>query len=437
MKEVTVSFAGQLDAEIQERQAIRAAVEELLASVHCSSVDAISVCVSYSRDASSWAAMPAGGNSFALAMSASHGDLPDDADVGRLALHSSLSVLLAKVHAREPLFFLCSAGDASAEESRPTTPQHPVASPDELELKGEFVVEAPKFTREQWIVSEAVAKQFDDAMGIIRHQRKVFEEWGFARVDPNPRAVVCFYGKPGTGKSMAAHVMAAELGKKLICAKYSQIESKYVGDAPKKLRAVFETAGENDAVLFFDEADSFLGKRIENVSSGSDQAINSLRGEMLILLEDFKGVVVFASNLITNFDRAFESRILTKIEFELPCKEARKRIIQAKIPAEAPLCAGFGDEQLDTLAEISEGFSGRTIRNAMLMAFVKGARRSAEAGADEIRFEDFKEAFDEQKAAISALDALRDGVQVGKTVKIDDAGKEALQPLIEESLNNS
>ena len=68
-------------------------------------------------------------------------------------------------------------------------------------------------------------------------------------------------------------------------------------------------------MLFFDEADSFLGKRIQNVSSSSDQAINSLRSQMLILLEDFEGVVVFATNLADNYDKAFESRICKHISF--------------------------------------------------------------------------------------------------------------------------
>ncbi|MGC8140941.1 AAA family ATPase, partial [Salmonella enterica] len=80
--------------------------------------------------------------------------------------------------------------------------------------------------------------------------------------------------------------------------------------APKNLQAAFDVAKNNDCVLFFDEADSFLGKRITNVVQGADQALNSLRSQMLILLEEFKGIVIFATNLVTNFDTAFESRIL-------------------------------------------------------------------------------------------------------------------------------
>lgn len=295
----------------------------------------------------------------------------------------------------------------------------PVANPDNQELSGEWLPETPRYVRKQWIVSEQIAQRFDDAVAIIRNSEKIYKTWGFEEVDPNPRAILCFYGPAGTGKTMAAHVLAAELGRNIIAAKYSQIESKYVGDAPKNLRRVFELAKETDSILFFDEADSFLGKRVENVSSGSDQAINSLRGEMLILLEEFRGVVVFATNLVTNIDRAFESRIISKIEFELPNAEARRAMIQSKIPARAPLESTFGDAELERLVEISEGFSGRVIRSAMLMSFVKAARNSEISGEDIIRFVDFEQAFIEQKNAAENLErqykAASGEVEIPKT----------------------
>lgn len=80
--------------------------------------------------------------------------------------------------------------------------------------------------------------------------------------------------------------------------------------------------------MFFDEADSFLGKRIEDVSHSADQALNSLRSTMLIQLEIFEGVVIFASNLRENYDKAFKSRFLYEIEFDLPDLDCRKQIIK-------------------------------------------------------------------------------------------------------------
>lgn len=272
-----------------------------------------------------------------------------------------------------------------------------VAKAEEDKLTGEWMPENPRYARKQWIVSDKIAQSFDDAVTLIKNSDKIYKDWGFEEVDPNPRAVLCFYGPAGTGKTMAAHVLASELGRKIISAKYSQIESKYVGDAPKNLKRVFDEAKETEAILFFDEADSFLGKRMENVSSGSEQAINSLRGEMLILLEEFRGVVVFATNLLTNIDRAFESRIISKIEFEMPNAEARRAMILSKIPAKAPLESGFGDAEVDKLVDISEGFSGRVIRSAMLMSFVKAAKQAETRGEDVVLFADFEQAFKEQK----------------------------------------
>ena len=309
-----------------------------------------------------------------------------------------------------------------------TVSEKPIAKPDANELKGEWEPENPRYTRKQWIVSDSIKGSFDDAVSIIRNSEKIYKVWGFEEVDPNPRAVLCFYGPAGTGKTMAAHVLASELNRKIIAAKYSQIESKYVGDAPKNLRRVFEEAKATNAVLFFDEADSFLGKRMENVSSGSEQAINSLRGEMLILLEEYRGVVVFATNLLTNIDRAFESRIISKIEFEMPNAEARRMMIRSKIPSKAPIEESFGEAELDKLVELSDGFSGRVIRSAMLMSLVKAARRAEETGVDVVRYVDFEEAFAEQKKTAESIDKQ---YKVSKGTSELEIPENAQQPLLD------
>ena len=165
---------------------------------------------------------------------------------------------------------------------------------------------------------------------------------------------------------MCAHAIAKYLNKKILSLNYSEIESKYVGEAPKNLQKAFDVAKDTDSVLFFDEADSFLGKRIQNVTHGSDQALNSLRSQMLILLEEFSGIVVFATNLVTNFDKAFESRILKHIRFELPNQEARAAIIKKMLPKQLPLAVQFTDEQIMEASAIIDGFSGREIKTAIL-----------------------------------------------------------------------
>ena len=190
---------------------------------------------------------------------------------------------------------------------------------------------------------------------------------------------------------MVSHAIAKMLNKNILAVNYAEIESKYVGDAPKNLFKAFNTAKESDAVLFFDEADSFLGKRIQNVSSSSDQAINSLRSQMLILLEDFEGVVVFATNLADNYDKAFESRILKHIHFDLPTLENREAIISITIPSKVPFSEEVNREELcKKLAEISEGFSGREIKNAVLESLTSAVQQSTETIGETVFLEGFK-----------------------------------------------
>lgn len=211
-----------------------------------------------------------------------------------------------------------------------------------------------------------MSDQIMDALSIIRNRRKIYEEWGFNEIDSQPKAILSFWGPPGTGKTMCAHAIARDLGAKILAVNYAEIESKYAGESPKNLIAAFNAAQENGAVLFFDEADSFLGKRISNVQSGHDQSINSLRSQMLIQLEDFEGVVIFATNLVKNFDKAFETRILRHIKFDLPDTDARTAIYRKMIPSKVPTDHKFEGNDYELLSHASENFSGRDIRNSVL-----------------------------------------------------------------------
>ena len=244
----------------------------------------------------------------------------------------------------------------------------------------DFIPVEPVFSFDQMILTEEVKNEVLDALKSIECQDLIYNVWGFGEIDPTPKCVVNMYGEAGTGKTMCAHAMAKHLGKKILLLNYADIESKYVGDAPKNLKKAFDVAKATDAVMFFDEADSFLGKRIQNVSQGSDQALNSLRSQMLILLEEHKGVVLFATNLVTNFDKAFQSRMLKSIKFELPNEEARALIIKGKIPPRLPVVERFAegqpfsDEIYLEASKLIEGFSGREIRNAVLDLLLKKAQ---------------------------------------------------------------
>lgn len=239
----------------------------------------------------------------------------------------------------------------------------------------------PKYSLSQVILRKEVKKEIDGVIALLKNMKKIYYEWGFVDIDPVPRSIVNFWGPPGTGKTMTVHAIAKEMGKKILVLNYADIESKYVGEAPKNLISAFDLAEQEDAVIFFDEADSFLGKRITNVDSGSEQAINSLRSQMLMKLEAFNGIVFFATNLHENYDRAFESRILKHIEFKLPDTEARKQIIKSKLPPNAPYGVDvknengdFLEELLTKVAETIEGFSGREIKNCILELLIKASQ---------------------------------------------------------------
>lgn len=281
-------------------------------------------------------------------------------------------------------------------------------SSNKLEKEGEnsipaFIPISPKYTFEQVILPDEVRKEIFNALSVIENRKLIYEDWGFGEVEPTPRSIINFYGAPGTGKSMCAHAIAAKMEKPLLALNYADIESKYVGEAAKNLKKAFETATELGAVMFFDEADSFLGKRIENVTQGSDQALNSLRSQMLIYLENFSGVVIFATNLVTNFDQAFNSRILSHIKFELPNKEARAAIIAKMIPAKLPKDHEFTEEEYLEASDLIEGLSGREIKTAIQTMLLNEAAEHGKAAIFTIDI--LKEALKSKKESIEKLKA--------------------------------
>ena len=218
----------------------------------------------------------------------------------------------------------------------------------------------------------------EDALARIELEREVFDEWGLYAIMPNPISAMSFYGPAGTGKTLAAHAIASKLKKPLLRTSYADIESKYHGEGPENVCAIFEAARQQDAVLFIDEADSLLSKRLTNVSQGSEQAINSMRSQLLICLEQFHGVVLFATNLVVNYDKAFLSRLIN-IGFTVPDADLRKEIWEAHLyPSEGRNLKIPLADDVDTAA-LGRDFvaCGRDIRNAVVKACVNARRHHA------------------------------------------------------------
>lgn len=224
----------------------------------------------------------------------------------------------------------------------------------------------PRFSLGQVALNEEVREKVRTAISAVRHRKKMSEEWGMSEYFNGSRAIILnFYGKAGTGKSMTAEAVAQALGKKVYHINYSELESKYVGETPKNIRKAFECATRDDAVLVFDEADSFLGKRLTSVTQSADYGVNITRSVLLMELEKFVGVVVFTTNLISNYDEAFKRRILLSVYFDMPDREAREAIWKLHLGARMPL---QGEVTADSLAGRYGGISGADIKDMVFYA---------------------------------------------------------------------
>lgn len=248
----------------------------------------------------------------------------------------------------------------------------------------DWVLSDPKYTFDDIILQPDTLRELQDVVSYVRNKDKLFNDWGLAeRFRDRDSLAVCLYGESGTGKTMAAHAIAKELKFKMICVDYADIESKYVGETSKNLSSLFRKATESGAVIFFDEADALLSKRVTNMSSATDVSVNQTRSVLLTLLNDYRGVIIFATNFIQNFDAAFIRRIRHHVKFHLPDKDAREKLWRFCIPSRLPVDEGLNFSEL---AEKFDGISGSDIANAVFSAAISAANDEAEVIVQE-RFE--------------------------------------------------
>lgn len=259
-----------------------------------------------------------------------------------------------------------------------------------------FEVETPRRQLKDLIIADATMQQINSLLTKIRYHAVLYEDFGLREVDPTGgRTAINLYGPPGTGKSFAAEAIASELGMGIIRVNYAEIESKFVGDTPKNIKAAFQKARETNALLFFDEADSILGRRLSNITQSTDHAVNVSRSVMLLELDRFSGVTVFATNLASNYDTAFVRRILGHIEMPLPDRNARLRLWQSHIPSRLPVHLSPAD--WNTLVRETEGLAGGDILNCVIYAAATALER--EGPGCKITLDDFQLAIMASKKA--------------------------------------
>ena len=223
---------------------------------------------------------------------------------------------------------------------------------------------------EDLILPPAQIQLLRELAGQVRHRATVHETWGFAARGARGLGLsALFIGDSGTGKSLAAEVIANDLGLDLYRIDLSAVVSKYIGETEKNLARLFADAASFDAILFFDEADALFGKR-SAVREAHDRYANIEISFLLQELESYDGVVVLATNLRKNIDDAFVRRLHATVEFPVPGTAERLRIWQRIWPAAAPLAE---DVDLEYLARTVEVPGGNIANIALSGAFFAAA----------------------------------------------------------------
>ena len=259
----------------------------------------------------------------------------------------------------------------------------------------------PARTLSEVVLPPQTRRTLDQALAEVRNHNLIFTRWGLGERHTSGRGLAFnFAGPPGTGKTICAEAIAHALGKKLLVVDYAEAESMWLGETPKNIVAAFRAASEQNAVLFFDEADAIATRRSIGAGSAPDRERNLTVNVLLRELETFNGIVIFATNLAANFDRGFERRIRTHVLFEIPGAEERARIWHLQIhPTKTPLGP---DVDFNQLAERYVA-SGGDIKNAVIKA---AAAAAAELGPDlgkEIGQGHFESAIQEVLAAKTVM----------------------------------
>jgi hypothetical protein len=223
------------------------------------------------------------------------------------------------------------------------------------------------FVWDDLVVPPAVRGRLEEIVFEARERVRLWNEPEAARLYPQGRGLVALLaGAPGTGKTMSAQVIAAELGLDLLRVDISRILSKWVGETAQHLQKVLSSPGSRRAVLLFDEADALFGRRVEDARQAQDHFINMDIGHLMIALESYTGIVLLATNLKANLDAAFIRRIRHAVDFQMPDAAARvaiwTRAAQALFGASQPSLR----EAVTRVARIEA--SGAQIKNAALSA---------------------------------------------------------------------
>ena len=230
------------------------------------------------------------------------------------------------------------------------------------------------------VIAERQLEVLHSISAYLRHRDLVLSEWGYEKTVARTQGIkVLFAGESGTGKTMAAQVLARDLGLDLFRLDLATVVSKYIGETEKNLDRVFGAAEGSNAILFFDEADALFGKRSE-VRDAHDRYANIEVAYLLQKMEGYPGAVILATNFRQNMDDAFLRRLDVVVDFPFPEPEDRERIWKLVLPDPAPK-----RDDID-LAFLADRFklSGGGIRNCSLSAAFMAADAGTPIGMEHL-----------------------------------------------------
>ncbi|MBO4395697.1 MAG: ATP-binding protein [Eubacterium sp.] len=241
------------------------------------------------------------------------------------------------------------------------------------------------YTWDDLVIDDRERRHLQMICDQVRYRGIVGEEWGFYQKTAYGRGICAlFYGQPGTGKTMAAQVIANELGLELYRIDLSQMVSKYIGETQKNVTKLFDRAKNTNAILFFDEADSLFSKRSE-VKDFHDKNSNAETAHLLQKLEDYEGITILATNYEQNIDDAFKRRIKFFVNFVFPDPPVRRALFHTIIPPGAPVeerldldffadtfeMSGSNIKEVLTAAAFLAASEGRGIKNIDIVEAIK------------------------------------------------------------------
>jgi len=222
------------------------------------------------------------------------------------------------------------------------------------------------------VLPKDALSQLQDICSYVKYRYIVYDDWGFdVKLSQGKGLNILFHGPSGTGKTMAAEVIAGELGLELYKIDLSLVVSKYIGETEKNLNRIFSEAQTSNCILFFDEADALFGKRSE-VKDAHDRYANIEVAYLLQKVEEYEGIVILATNLVKNMDDAFTRRMHFSVEFPFPDEELRLKIWESILPHTAPRANDIAFEFLAKKLKIAGG----NIKNIAVSAAFLAAKGS-------------------------------------------------------------